>query len=336
MMKRALLLCLSLFCIQFALSVVVKPNGDTEEEDPCSNVFCHAGQECVAAKGKASCECLSECPDHIKPVCGSDGVTYPNHCELHRIACVHTKKITIRSKGPCEEIPSSAPTGKVNMSKPVVCYERDRDQMRGRMIEWMQMQEESLANAAGYQRVLKRFFDMVDKNKDGKLNLKELTELVKYNQTVAEIREADEFINPVLQGLCSDALISITDDDEDTELTFKEFRKCLDPDFKPPMKNCELEGEQYKDGAEIPTDCNSCVCACGRWVCTALDCNPSSNHVKASLVLQGEQAKEKLEREVLAENPEQKRVLLLHKPSKHGMHRMHHRHERTRKSGKSG
>lgn len=40
---------------------------------------------------------------------------------------------------------------------------------------------------------------------------------------------ADEFINPVLQGLCADALIAVSDEDADWELTFHEFMKCLDP-----------------------------------------------------------------------------------------------------------
>merc|ERR1711892_77345 len=53
---------------------------------------------------------MAECPDHWKPVsgsmppvcitihpvqvCGSDGVSYDNHCLLHRAACQSGKHIT--------------------------------------------------------------------------------------------------------------------------------------------------------------------------------------------------------------------------------------------------
>ena len=39
----------------------------------------------------------------------------------------------------------------------------------------------------------------------------------------------EEYVNPILQSLCADALISISDEDSDLELSFNEFMKCLDP-----------------------------------------------------------------------------------------------------------
>ena len=39
----------------------------------------------------------------------------------------------------------------------------------------------------------------------------------------------EEYTNPILQKLCSDALISISDEDSDGELSFHEFMKCLSP-----------------------------------------------------------------------------------------------------------
>lgn len=39
----------------------------------------------------------------------------------------------------------------------------------------------------------------------------------------------EEDINPILQSLCADALISISDEDSDWELSVNEFMKCLDP-----------------------------------------------------------------------------------------------------------
>ena len=37
------------------------------------------------------------------------------------------------------------------------------------------------------------------------------------------------YVNPVLQSLCADELISVSDDDSDWKLSFVEFEKCLDP-----------------------------------------------------------------------------------------------------------
>ena len=39
----------------------------------------------------------------------------------------------------------------------------------------------------------------------------------------------EEYTNPILQKLCADALISISDEDSDGELSFHEFMKCLNP-----------------------------------------------------------------------------------------------------------
>ena len=38
--------------------------------------------------GVAVCICQRKCPERNHPVCGSDGVAYENHCELHREACI--------------------------------------------------------------------------------------------------------------------------------------------------------------------------------------------------------------------------------------------------------
>lgn len=53
----------------------------------------------------------------------------------------------------------------------------------------------------------------------------------------------DEYISPILRGLCTDALIAATDSDSDWKLTFDEFSTCLNPDFKPPRK-----------GKNVPTE----------------------------------------------------------------------------------
>lgn len=98
----------------------------------CANVFCGAGRECaVSEKGEPSCLCievdqvaplphirrrfttlqfsllrvflllLQSCKPHKRSVCGSNGKTYRNHCELHRDACLTGLKIQVAHDGHC-------------------------------------------------------------------------------------------------------------------------------------------------------------------------------------------------------------------------------------------
>ncbi|CAG0897541.1 unnamed protein product [Darwinula stevensoni] len=79
--------------------------------DPCARVYCGAGKECrLTVKGEPECICKEVCPAHIKPVCGNDGILYPNHCELHRTACRESRHIAINRKGPCKEKSSNDQT----------------------------------------------------------------------------------------------------------------------------------------------------------------------------------------------------------------------------------
>uniref|UniRef100_A0ACB8ET22 Uncharacterized protein n=1 Tax=Sphaerodactylus townsendi TaxID=933632 RepID=A0ACB8ET22_9SAUR len=70
----------------------------------CANVFCGAGRECaVTEKGDPTCLCIEKCKPHKRPVCGSNGKTYLNHCELHRDACLTGSKIQVDYDGHCKE-----------------------------------------------------------------------------------------------------------------------------------------------------------------------------------------------------------------------------------------
>uniref|UniRef100_A0A8C1K4Q6 Follistatin-like 5 n=1 Tax=Cyprinus carpio TaxID=7962 RepID=A0A8C1K4Q6_CYPCA len=51
--------------------------------------------------GEGECQCLEHCKPHYKPVCGSDGKLYQNHCELHRASCMAHQRITIMHSEEC-------------------------------------------------------------------------------------------------------------------------------------------------------------------------------------------------------------------------------------------
>lgn len=48
-----------------------------------------------------------KCKPHKRPVCGSNGKTYLNHCELHRDACLTGSKIQVDYDGHCKGNPST-------------------------------------------------------------------------------------------------------------------------------------------------------------------------------------------------------------------------------------
>uniref|UniRef100_A0A673LCS9 Agrin n=1 Tax=Sinocyclocheilus rhinocerous TaxID=307959 RepID=A0A673LCS9_9TELE len=70
----------------------------------CDELVCHFGASCVEVNGQAHCECPSpDCDEKNKTkVCGSDGVTYADRCQLRTIACRQDKEITVEHLGQCK------------------------------------------------------------------------------------------------------------------------------------------------------------------------------------------------------------------------------------------
>ncbi|NXU35218.1 AGRIN protein, partial [Drymodes brunneopygia] len=80
------------------------------EEDPsaprsCKELSCEFGASCVELNGFAHCECPSPlCAEpNVTKVCGSDGVTYGDQCQLLTIACRQRQHITVKHVGQCHE-----------------------------------------------------------------------------------------------------------------------------------------------------------------------------------------------------------------------------------------
>ncbi|XP_029818263.1 agrin [Manacus vitellinus] len=80
------------------------------EKDPsapksCEEMSCEFGASCVEVNGFAHCECPSPlCSEaNMTKVCGSDGVTYGDQCQLRTIACRQGQVITVKHVGQCHE-----------------------------------------------------------------------------------------------------------------------------------------------------------------------------------------------------------------------------------------
>ena len=79
--------------------------------DPCKEKVCQFGAQCVPSLGQNSmaiCQCPHRCDtygDNVggKPICGDDGVDYPNKCEMRRASCNQMKDIKMKYFGKCGE-----------------------------------------------------------------------------------------------------------------------------------------------------------------------------------------------------------------------------------------
>ncbi|XP_058408542.1 agrin isoform X2 [Diceros bicornis minor] len=80
----------------------------------CAGMRCEFGASCVEEAGSAHCVCPTPTclGANETKVCGSDGVTYGNECQLRTIACRQGLDISIQSLGSCQEAiaPGAHPT----------------------------------------------------------------------------------------------------------------------------------------------------------------------------------------------------------------------------------
>jgi len=255
----------------------------------CSAVMCRPGRECRHLPGEEPhCVCTVRCPEHWKPVCGSDGISYDNHCELHRAACVGGSPVSPLHAGFCrkdreqiigrkefiDELALWNDTKEEEESSvelPTACFENDRNRLREFIISWFKLNAKSqgwYSHGMSYAEELWGHFYNMDTNVDKYLDSNEMVEYLNINKTEGKHgRKTNE-----LRQLCLDALVEEGDKNFDWRLSYQEYKALLSESFTPSAKLCSLNGRMYEDGAETVVECNGCVCACGKWICTSKKC----------------------------------------------------------------
>ncbi|XP_022095888.1 follistatin-related protein 5-like isoform X2 [Acanthaster planci] len=76
-----------------------------DEVNSCTFMVCPKGSQCTfnSSLSDPICVCITECKSHQHPVCGSDGLIYDNHCELHRAACIKQTHIAVVQDAVCKK-----------------------------------------------------------------------------------------------------------------------------------------------------------------------------------------------------------------------------------------
>lgn len=255
-----------------AATITVQGKAIENHLDICSGVVCRPGRTCqILDNGLPSCQCVHHCPATTKPVCGSNGVSYENHCLLHRDACLRQVHISIKHKGLCKRSKVRPPHHK-HSQKPVVCLQHERDRLRRKFVELL---EDKVTSGRHYTSVVASTFRNCDRDADDVLDTHELLSCIRRNHTAFHtwLGHRGESVGT----LCIDAMVEVADRNSDWVLTMKEFQAFMAPNYRAPVKECHLDGKRYKDGEEIVILCSICVCTGGDWTCAGNICETKAH-----------------------------------------------------------
>jgi hypothetical protein len=206
----------------------------TPEENPCKDLVCGWGKECIIdKKGRPTCECTSKCPevdDPMDKVCGSNNATFPSLCELYRQRCVCKRrgkecqnnafaKVHLEYLGECkkldectDELMSQFPERMSDWLFQVMKELKKRRELRDLDWEELVSEAENDDEKKHVYPVIWKFCDLDIKPHDKSVSHHELIPIT------APVIPMESCIKPFLEQC---------DANKDGSITIKEWGKCL-------------------------------------------------------------------------------------------------------------
>ncbi|XP_072857607.1 follistatin-related protein 5 isoform X4 [Pogona vitticeps] len=178
----------------------------------CENKYCGLGRHCVVNRGtgQAECVCMEHCKPHYKPVCGSDGEYYENHCEVHRAACLKKQKITIVHNEDC-------------FFKGDNCKSIDYKKMKNFLLDlqnrryMLQSRERHFEDKMALKKLLvDQMFKYYDADNSGLVDSNELTQVIKQDELGKDLSDCSLF-----------DLLKYDDYNSDKHLGLEEFYRAF-------------------------------------------------------------------------------------------------------------
>uniref|UniRef100_G3QZL2 Follistatin-related protein 5 n=1 Tax=Gorilla gorilla gorilla TaxID=9595 RepID=G3QZL2_GORGO len=178
----------------------------------CENKYCGLGRHCVTSRetGQAECACMDLCKRHYKPVCGSDGEFYENHCEVHRAACLKKQKITIVHNEDC-------------FFKGDKCKTTEYSKMKNMLLDLQNqkyiMQENENPNGDDISRkklLVDQMFKYFDADSNGLVDINELTQVIKQEELGKDLFDCTLYV-----------LLKYDDFNADKHLALEEFYRAF-------------------------------------------------------------------------------------------------------------
>ncbi|XP_032079545.1 follistatin-related protein 5-like [Thamnophis elegans] len=178
----------------------------------CENKYCGLGKHCVVNRetGQGECACMEYCKSHYKPVCGSDGEFYENHCEVHRAACLKKQKITIVHNEDC-------------FFKGDNCNSIDYKKMKNFLLDLqnrkyiLQTKESITEDKIALKKLLvDQMFKYYDSDNNGLVDSNELTQVIKQDELGKDMSDCSLF-----------DLLKYDDYNSDKHLGLEEFYRAF-------------------------------------------------------------------------------------------------------------
>uniref|UniRef100_A0A3B3Q6Q2 Follistatin like 5 n=1 Tax=Paramormyrops kingsleyae TaxID=1676925 RepID=A0A3B3Q6Q2_9TELE len=180
---------------------------------PCEHKYCGLGRHCVVDRdtGRGECACMRHCRPHYKPVCGSDGSLYENHCELHRAACLKKLRISVVHGEECfYKDDKCRPSGYRELRNKVLDLQMQKQTRRGNR----QRNEDAMTSR---KQLVEGMFEDFDADRTGLVDSNELSQVIQRNHILLGHVFLKKFSDPhgdrflVLQlSLPDDQKVSVT------------------------------------------------------------------------------------------------------------------------------